>query len=129
MQNNVFIGNLASAPSLTGSGDRAVVKFTLIANEYAGKDEAGNTREKSVAIQFTAFRGKAEAIQKHCSKGDQLIVSYRIENNRYTDKSGEEVYGYNFLLDDFTFGAPGKAKREELGQPPASGPDDGEWHH
>ena len=129
MQNNVFIGNLASAPSLTGSGDRAVVKFTLIANEYAGKDDAGNAKERSVAIQFTAFRSKAEAIQKYCRRGDQLIVSYRIENNRYTDKSGEEVYGYNFLLEDFSFGAPGKEKREELGQSQVSGPDDGEWNH
>ncbi len=129
MQNNVFIGNLASAPTLSGSGDRAVAKFTLIANEYAGKDQAGNVREKSVAIQFTAFRAKAEAIQKHCRKGDQLIVSYRIENNNYTDKEGQEVYGYSFLLDEFTFGAPGKEKRSELGQASAPGPDDGEWHH
>ncbi len=33
------IGNLAKAATLTGSGDRAVCRFTLISNEYAGKEK------------------------------------------------------------------------------------------
>lgn len=113
MQVNMFTGNLAKAPVLTGNGERAVCKFTLISNEYAGKDESGTARERSVSIQFTAFRGKAEAIAKNAMKGDQLIVTYRIENNHY-QKDGEDVYGYNFVLDDFAFGAPGKEKREQF---------------
>ena len=116
MQSNVFVGNLAKAPTQTGSGDRAVVKFTLISNEYAGRDQqTGEARERSVSIQFTAFRGKGEALAKNSAKGDQLIVTYRIENNDY-GKNGETVYGYNFIVDDFQFGAPGKAKREQFNQ-------------
>jgi single-strand DNA-binding protein len=46
-------------------------------------------------------------------KGDQLIVDYRIENNNF-QKDGEDVYGYNFVVEDFTFGAPGKEKREQF---------------
>lgn len=113
MQNNTFVGNLAGAPTITGNGDRAVAKLTLISNEYAGKDQDGNAREKAVSIQFTAFRGKAEALAKHTRKGDQIIVVYRIENNNY-QKDGEDVYGYNFIVEDFAFGAPGKIKRDEL---------------
>lgn len=114
MQHNVFVGHLANAPTLTGAGDRAYAKFVLISNEFAGTDQAtGERRERQVGLQFTAFRAKAEAIAKHARKGDQLIVTYRIENNTY-EKDGQEVYGYNFLLEDFTFGAPGKIKREEL---------------
>jgi single-strand DNA-binding protein len=117
MQRNVFVGNLARPATLTGAGDRAVARFTLIANEYAGKDrETGNARERSVAIQFTAFRQKAEAIAKNVLKGDQLIVDYRIENNDYEKTPGETVYGYNFIVEDFAFGAPGKEKREQFGR-------------
>lgn len=113
MQKNVFVGNLAKTPTITGTGDRAVTRFTLISNEYAGKDrDTGEARERSVSIQFTAFRGKAEAIAKNAMKGDQLIVEYRVENNDY-EKAGETVYGYNFILEDFQFGAPGKDKREQ----------------
>lgn len=114
MQKNVFVGNLAKTPTITGTGDRAVTRFTLISNEYAGKDrDTGEARERSVSIQFTAFRGKAEAIAKNAMKGDQLIVDFRIENNDY-EKGGETVYGYNFILEDFQFGAPGKDKREQF---------------
>lgn len=113
MQVNVFTGNLAKAPTVNGSGDRAVARFTLITNEYAGRDEAGQVRERSVSLQFTAFRAKAEAIARNAMRGDQLIVNYRIENNNY-DKNGETVYGYNFVVEDFDFGAPGKEKREHF---------------
>jgi single-strand DNA-binding protein len=110
-----FDGRLAKAPPLSGSGDRAICKFTLIQNAYAGKDDAtGEKREKVVAISFTAFRGKAEAIAKHCHKGDQLIVTARIDNNNWTDDDGGEHYDYNFVVDEFSFGAPGEEKRALL---------------
>jgi len=114
MQKNVFVGNLAKTPTITGTSERAVARFTLIANEYAGKDhETGEARERSVSIQFTAFRSKAEAIAKNGMKGDQLIVEFRIENNNY-EKDGEIAYGFNFIVEDFQFGAPGKEKREHF---------------
>ncbi|HET9641857.1 MAG TPA: single-stranded DNA-binding protein [Burkholderiaceae bacterium] len=109
-----FEGRLAKAPAVSGSSDRAYCKFTLIRNEYAGKDdESGQTFEREVAIQFTAFRRKAEAIAKHCRKGDQLLVTARVENNNY-EKDGQPHYGLSFLVEDFSFGAPGGIKRDEL---------------
>lgn len=122
MNNLNFSGRIAAAPVLTGNGDNAVCKVTLIRNEYAGKDDSGERREKTVAIQFTAFRAKGEAIAKHCRKGDQLIVTAKVSNNNYTDKDDNEVYGFNFVIDDFEFGAPGEAKREELAGQAAPAP-------
>ncbi len=118
MQNNTFVGNLAKAAIVTGGSECAVCKFTLISNEYAGKDkESGESRERPVWIPFTAFKQKGEAIAKYALKGDQLIITYRIENNHYTDKTtGEDVYGYNFIVEDFAFGAPGRMKREQFNQ-------------
>lgn len=110
-----FTGRIAKAPVLTGNGDRAVCKFTLIRNDYAGRDEdTGEKREKVVSVPFTAFRAKADAIAKHCHKGDQLIVTARVENNHWTDKENVEHYDYNFLVEDFEFGAPGEEKRQLL---------------
>jgi single-strand DNA-binding protein len=110
---NHFIGRVAATPTMQGNGDSAVTKFTLIKNEYAGKDQEGEVKERVVSIQFTVFRSKAETIAKYINKGDQLIVSYRIENNHYV-KDGEDVYGYNFIVDDFEFGAPGAISREKF---------------
>jgi single-strand DNA-binding protein len=118
----MFSGNLAKTPVLSGSGDKAVLKFTLISNEYAGKDDAGESRERTVSLQFTAFRQKAEVIARNAMKGDQLIVGYRIENNRYKDKDDNDVYGYDFILESFEFGAPGREKREHFNQADAARP-------
>lgn len=111
-----FSGRTAKAPVLTGSGDRAVCKFTLIRNEYAGKDDAGEKKDRTISIQFTAFRGKAEAIAKHVFKGDQLIVAARVDNNNWTDGEDQKHYDYSFIVDDFEFGAPGEEKRAALAE-------------
>lgn len=109
-----FDGRIASAPTLTRPGTSSVCKFTLIRNEFAGTDDQGTARpERKVAVQFTAFGKRAEAIAQHVSEGDQLIVTARIDNNNYS-KDGVDVFGFNFVVEDFDFGAPGARKREQL---------------
>lgn len=110
-----YDGRVAKAPTLTRPGNATVCKVTLIRNEYAGTDEAGNARpERVVSIHFTAFGKKAEAIAQHAKEGDQLIVTARIDNNNYKDKDQNDVYGHNFVIEDFDWGAPGQKSREQL---------------
>jgi single-strand DNA-binding protein len=61
-----------------------------------------------------AFDGLGEAIAKNVRKGDQLIVEARVRSNNWTDKEGEQHFDHSFIAQSFRFGAPGKAKREEL---------------
>lgn len=111
----IYTGRVAAAPVLTRPNGTPVCKFTLIRNEYAGKNEDGSERpERVVRIQFTAFRGIAEAIAQHALEGDQLEVEARLENNDFTDKDGVERWGYNHVVESFEFGAPGKLKRAQL---------------
>lgn len=65
------------------------------------------------AIPFTAFDGMAKAIAENNGKRDQLVARARIENNEYTPEGGETVYGYNFIVEDFDFGARAKSKTPE----------------
>ncbi len=109
-----FSGRHAKAVTLQGQGDRAVAKFTLIGNEYAGKDEeSGDSLERAVAIQFTAFRKQAEAIARNFFKGDQMFVRARAQNNNY-EKEGIDYYSIDFIVEKFAFGAPGEEKRAVL---------------
>jgi hypothetical protein len=39
----------------------------------------------------------------------------RVENHNY-EKDGQEVYGFNFVVQEFEFGAPGSKKREQLAE-------------
>lgn len=110
----VFTGRVARAPVLTRPNATSVCKFTLMRNEYAGKEEGGQVREdRVVAIPFTFFGSRAEAIAENVMEGDQLIVQARVQNNNH-ESGGEMKYEYNFIGDDFEFGAPGKQKRAQL---------------
>jgi single-strand DNA-binding protein len=116
MNNFMLSGRLAKAPTLTRPSGAVVCRFTLIRNEYRGVDGSGEKREeRKVAIPLTAFDAQAEAIAKHAMQGDQLVVRARVENHNY-EKDGQEVYGFNFVVQEFEFGAPGSKKREQLAE-------------
>ena len=108
------VGYIASDLELQGSGDQVRVQVPLIGNDYIGRDQGDNVRERATTVYFTAFGTKAQTIVKHCRRGDQLFVRARMQANNYTDRDGQTVYSYNYVIDELTFGAPGRAKREEL---------------
>lgn len=107
------VGHIATDLELEGEGEKLRVQIPLIGNDYAGKSEDGEAVERATQIYFTAFGAKARAIVDNCRKGDQLIVNGRVQSNNYS-RAGKMVYAYNFVLEDFRFGAPGRVKREEL---------------
>jgi single-strand DNA-binding protein len=108
------VGNLAKNPELATKGNITYTKLCLVGNDYAGKDEEGNSREMVTTLWFVAFDGLGETIAKHALKGDQLIIQAHVRSNNWTDKEGEKQYDHSFIVQDFRFGAPGRAKREEL---------------
>ena len=108
------IGNLAKNPELTVKGDTTYTRICLVGNDYAGKDADGNPREAATSLWFVAFESLGEAIAKNARKGDQLIVQAQIRANNWTDRDGEKQYDHSFVVQGFKFGAPGRAKREEL---------------
>jgi single-strand DNA-binding protein len=108
------VGNLAKNPELTVKGDTSYTRFCLVGNDYAGKDEDGNPREVVTSLWFVAFEALGEVIARNALKGDQLVLQAQVRSNNWTDAEGEKQYDYSYVVQSFKFGAPGKAKREEL---------------
>ncbi len=108
------VGNLARDPEVAVKGGISYTRICLVGNDYAGKDEQGNARELVTSLWLVAFDGMGEAIAKNSRKGDQLILQAQVRANIWTDKEGEKQYDHSFVVQNFRFGAPGKAKREEL---------------
>jgi single-strand DNA-binding protein len=108
------VGNLAKDPELASKGDTTYAKLHLVGNDYAGKDAQGNVREEVTGVWFVAFDNLGEAIARNARKGDQLILQAQMRADNWTDKEGEKQYAYSFVVQNFRFGAPGKAKREQL---------------
>lgn len=116
--NVTAVGNLSNNPELAVKGDTTYTKFCLVGNDYAGKDEQGNAREIVTTVWFVAFDGIGEVIAKNARKGDQLIVEAHVRSSNWTDKEGEQHFDHSFIVESFRFGAPGKAKRDELSRRP-----------
>jgi single-strand DNA-binding protein len=112
--NLTAVGNLAKDPELAVKGDTTYTRFRLVGNDYAGKDEHGNSREAVTGLWFVAFEGLGETIAKNVRKGDQLILQAQVRSDNWIDKDGEKQYDHSFVVQGFRFGAPGKLKREEL---------------
>jgi single-strand DNA-binding protein len=108
------VGNLARNPELVAKSDSSYTRFCLVGNDYAGKDEEGAAREVVTSLWFVAFGAMGEALARNTRKGDQLFVEARVRASNWTDKQGEKQYDHSFIVEGFRFGAPGKAKREEL---------------
>jgi single-strand DNA-binding protein len=108
------VGNLAKNPELAIKGDTTYTRICLVGNDYAGRDEHGNAREAVTSLWFVAFESLGETIAKNARKGDQLILQAQIRANNWTDDEGEKQYDHSFVVQNFRFGAPGRAKREEL---------------
>lgn len=109
----IFAGRLAAAPHFSNNGTPRC-NFRLIRNEYAGRDDDGNTKERVVALPITAFGRPAETLRDHLMVGDQVTIHAEVRNNNYVDKDGIEQYGVDFIYVAHEFGAPGPAKREKL---------------
>lgn len=112
--NLLAVGNLARNPELMVKGDTTYTRICLVGNDYAGKDADGHPRELATSLWFVAFEGLGEAIARNARKGDQLILQAQVRANNWTDKDGEKQYDHSFVVQSFRFGAPGKAKREEM---------------
>ena len=108
------IGNLARDPELMSKGEKSYARLCLVGNDYGGKDEDGAAREVTTSLWFVAFGALGETIARNARKGDQLIVEARVRASNWTDDQGEKQYDHSFIVQGFRFGAPGKAKREEL---------------
>jgi single-strand DNA-binding protein len=112
--NLTAVGNLAKDPEIARKGGTTYTRFCLVGNDFAGKDEDGNSREAVTSLWFVAFDSLGEAIANNSLKGDQLILQAQVRSNNWTDKEGEKQYDYSFVVQNFRFGAPGKMKREQL---------------
>lgn len=106
-----FEGRLSDTPTLQTKGDRQFCRFTLIRNEFAGEDK----EERVVAPHFVIFGKRAEYFSKNCRKGDQVIVSSRLQTDRY-EKGDKTEYSSSFIVDDFSHGAPGAATRAVIAE-------------
>lgn len=99
----VFCGNLVRDPELRHApSGTEVCNFTIAVNEIRGKD--ADRKEETLFMRCVAFKSTATVITSHCKKGDQVLVTGRLQERSWEDReSGATKKSIELLVDRFQF--------------------------
>lgn len=120
MNRVILMGRLTRDPEVRyGSNEMAIARFSIAVDrrfKREGQPEAD-------FFNCTAFRKTAEFIEKYLKKGTKVVVEGQIQNDNYTNKDGQKVYGTVIIVDNIEFAESKAASSASSGAPlPAGGP-------
>ena len=104
MNKVIFTGNLTKDPEIRYSQNEnqtAVGKFSIAVNRRFSKD----SEKEADFFNCTAFGKSAEFLEKFFKKGMRITVVGRMQNDNYTNKNGEKVYGMQVIAEELEFGS------------------------
>ena len=109
-----IMGRLTANPELrrTATGT-AVTSFTLAVDRDYSKD--GSEKETDF-IECVAWKGTAEFVSKHFTKGKMAIVAGRLQTRNWDDKDGNKRKTTEVLVQNMYFGEPKKSTSDQLGE-------------
>ena len=100
MNKVIFMGRLTKDPEVRyGQTGNAIATFS-IAVDRRYKQEGGPTAD---FFQITAFGKLGEFVEKYLKKGTKILMDGEVQNNNYTDKNGNNVYGTRIVASSIEF--------------------------
>lgn len=108
MNKIMFCGRISSdieTRYLPGENATCMANFNMaVDRKYKSKEEGAPTAD---FFRITVYGKSAEFASKYLSKGLRILVEGRVQNNNYTNKDGQKVFGYQFIAENIEF-ADGK---------------------
>lgn len=100
MNKSIMMGRLVRDPEVNYTtkkdGDEFIVANFRIAVDRKYSDETD-------FFSCTAFGWLAEFVEKYLYQGIKIVITGRLENNNYTNKDGDKVYGVRLCCDEIEF--------------------------
>lgn len=99
----IIAGNLTRDPELrsTGSGN-SVCAFTVAINRTFRSNDGSNKEDVSF-IDCTAWGKLGETVAQYAKKGTGVLVSGRLNQRGWEDKSGNKRSSVEIVVEDFNF--------------------------
>jgi single-strand DNA-binding protein len=112
MNKIILLGNMTRNPKTTrkrkeDGTETVTTKFDLAVNR---KIKGENDTDY---FHCTSFGRQAEFIEKYFHKGTRVLVVGRLQNNNYTNKQGERIFGFDVITEDVEFGEKKGEERKE----------------
>lgn len=97
-----FIGSVGKKPEIRQSADgKKIASFSLAINENY-KDKNGEKKENTNWFNIVCFSSSlCDVIGSYVQKGSRLYVEGKLQNRKYTDKTGIERTATDVVLQNF----------------------------
>ncbi|MCR5719784.1 MAG: single-stranded DNA-binding protein [Lachnospiraceae bacterium] len=123
MNKVVMMGRLTRDPevrySQNANGQTAVARFSIAVDRRFKRDG-------DPAADFfncTSFGKQGEFVEKYLKKGVKILITGRLQNDNYTNKDGQMVYGFQILVDEIEFCESKQSQGSNAGQSSSGGSD------
>lgn len=117
----IITGNITRDPELrTTPGGSAVCSFSVAVNRVY-KDSNGAQKEDVSFIDCSAWGGLGEMIAQYAKKGTGVLVSGRLSQRSWEDKTGQKRSRVEIVVEDFNFTGPNSDRADGDGARPSFG--------
>lgn len=100
MNKVILMGRLTKDPEITSATSGSQIARFDIAVDRRFKREGDPDAD---FFNCNAFGKQAEFVDKYLHKGTKIVISGRVQNNNYTDKNGNKVYGTKIMVEEIEF--------------------------
>ncbi|GAB7220055.1 single-stranded DNA-binding protein [Vibrio comitans] len=98
----IIVGNLGTDPELRHfSNGNAVANFTVATSETWQDKSTGQQREKTEWHRISVMGKLAEIAGNHLRKGSQVYIEGQLQTRKWQDKSGQERYTTEVVVQGF----------------------------
>ena len=101
MNKVIMMGRLTRDPEVRygGASNTAIAKFSLAVD----RRRKGDGQPTADFFNCTAFGKTGEFVEKYIKKGTKILLEGEIQNDNYTNKEGQKVYGFNIIANNIEF--------------------------
>lgn len=102
MNKIILLARLTRDPEVRysqGENSMAIASFSVASNRKFKRDGEPDAD----FFNCTAFGKQAEFVEKYLKKGTKILLSGRVQNDNYTNKEGQKVYGVQIMVEEIEF--------------------------
>ena len=102
MNKVILMGRLTRDPEVRysqGANSTAVARYSIAVDRRFKREGEPDAD----FFNCTVFGKGAEFAEKYLKQGTKIVISGRVENDNYTNKDGQKVYGTRILVEEQEF--------------------------
>ena len=101
MNKVIMMGRLTRDPEMRygGANNTAVARFSIAVDRRFKRDG----QPTADFFNCTAFGRTAEFIERYLRKGTKIVLDGELQNDNYTNKDGNMVYGMRIIVNNVEF--------------------------